>query len=272
MDAYKNNNDAKVKIEIMNMLANNLSITNPEVQDKKQLDFIIEKTKDIQDFLKENILKEGDARMASEGLHAYADISDAQDVQELITTLNERGNKAQLDKSELTNILTEVALGTAEAQEDILPSMLETMQNDTNINPQQKENFNQLMISGLNAGVLTKEAQGELAIYLEKQEPKVPLAKEAYTDSLVKYYDWAEASSKVEGNNLQLENIALENDNPLKVSAILMYADEKTIKNLKENPNAQSTYAKLEAALEDDKISQNNKDIIKGAMDRLNEK
>lgn len=271
MNAYKDSRTSTIKIELINMLADNLSIANPEVQDKESLAFIIEKTKDIQTFLKENILNESDTRMASEGLHAFAKVSDAQDVQELIASLEQGGNKAQLDKPELTSILTEVALSTEETQQDILPSMLNAMQNDVMLDSQQKEEFNQMMISSLNAGVLSAEMQGDLATYLEKQEPKVLLTKRASTGSLLKYYDWAEASSKIKSNDMHLENMALENDNPLKVSSILLYADDLTIEKLKENPNAEQVYARLEASLEDEGISQANKVIIKDAMGRLDE-
>lgn len=271
ISVYKESSDSDIKIELINMLSDNLDIANPEVQDKESLAFIIEKTKDIQTFLKENILNETDTRMASEALHAFSKVSETEDVQELIMTLEQMGNKAQLDKVELNNILTEAALSTEETQKDILPSMLNTMQNNTTLNSQEKENFNQMMISSINAGVLTEEMQGEVSTYLANQEPVVAKTKEVTSDTLFKYYNWAEASSKIQNNNISLKNIVLESDNPLKVSSIIIYADEITIKNIKKNINVRDIYAKLESALENDNIREKNKVIIKDAMGRLDE-
>ena len=66
-----------------------------------------------------------------------------------------------------------------------------------------------------------------------------------------------------------MKNIALEENNPLKISSILLYGDEKTIQSIQEDPNADNISVKLESALEDDTISTENKTIIKDAIGTL---
>ena len=266
---YNDSGNLNIKVKLINMLANNINIANPEVQDKERLDFIIEKIKEIQSFLKENVLHENNPEIVSEAIHAYADVSDEEDVQELIVSLKEGENAGVLKEKDIVNLLAEVAVSTEEAQKEMLPAMLETMTNSNMLDTQQKENFTKMLIESINAGVLTQETQQEVSSYLKKQEPELTLKEKVSTDTMAKYYTWAEANTKIKNNNVNLESIALENDNPLKVSSILLYADDSTIQKIKASPNTDNLYVKLESALEDDKITNENKVIIKDAMSRL---
>jgi len=264
IDTYQIHKNHSMKKKIIAILANNLSIANPEVQDEERLSFIIEKMQDIQSFIKDKVLSDSNPEILFEGLQAYASISDPEDVYELVTSL--KNNNIQISESEFMAVLTEVALGTAESQENMLPDML------NNINNNQvggKESFDQMMIESLNAGVLTEDTQKEIAIYLSKQEPTLSPNKKGSEENIVKYFEWAEASSKIKNNNIHLENIVLESDNPLKISSVLLYANEKTREKIKSNPNVNDIYAKLESALEDESIDEHAKTVIKDAIGTL---
>jgi len=264
IDTYQIHKNHSMKKKIIAILANNLSIANPEVQDEERLSFIIEKMQDIQSFIKDKVLSDSNPEILFEGLQAYASISDPEDVYELVTSL--KNNNIQISESEFMAVLTEVALGTAESQENMLPDML------NNINNNQvggKESFDQMMIESLNAGVLTGDTQKEIAIYLSKQEPTLSPNKKGSEENIVKYFEWAEASSKIKNNNIHLENIVLESDNPLKISSVLLYANEKTREKIKSNPNVNDIYAKLESALEDESIDEHAKTVIKDAIGTL---
>ena len=267
---YKENHTPNIKIKLIMMLADNTTIVNPEVQNEERLNFIIDKIVTTQEFLKENVLQnESNSLIASEALHAYANISDAQDVQELMTSINEGTTKSSLKKEELSSILTEVSVSTSNTQKEILLPMLESMQTDKTIKKQQKKDFTRTIIQTLNAGALTPEIQAEVSNYLKKQEPKLLSKTKLSTTDISQYYDWAKANSKIKNNNISLKNIALEENNPLKISSILLYGDEKTIQSIQEDPNADNISVKLESALEDDTISTENKTIIKDAIGTL---
>lgn len=225
---------------------------------------------DIQSFIKEKVLNNSNADIASEGLHAYASMSDSEDVQELISSLREEGNNIQVDNNLIMNILTETALSTAEAQADMLPDMLNDIENNPKLGTKEKETFNQIIIESLNAGVLTEESQKELAVYMQNNEPKLQASSDGSGADILKYYRWAEAGSKINNNDMSLENIALESDNPLKVSSILLYGDAKTIQNIKQSTNIEHVYSKLESAL-DGAIGQGDGTIIRDAMATLKE-
>lgn len=270
MTVYTEQANHNIKMKIIAMLSSNMDIANPEVQDEEKLDFIVEKIEDTQSFLKEKILtKENNKELLSEALHAYADISNAEDIQELLTSLKDEEGNTPLNRIEVSNILTEAAIATIEAQEEILPSLLETMSKEATVNLQQKKAFNEMIMDSLNAGVLATESQKELDNYLKEQEPTLTLKQKSSTDTILKYYTWAKASAKIPNNQMSLETIVLENDNPLKVSSVLLYADDAIIQNIQSNPKTEITYAKLESALDDDKISKENKIIIKDALSRL---
>lgn len=271
INVYGDIKDPSVKIRFVDMLADNIGILNPEIQDKERLDFITNKIQDIRQFLKEDVLNEKDSQIAETGLYAYANISDEEDVQELIATLKSKEDKGAISKEVFTDVLTETAMSTSESQEEMLPALLENIKNTEAMSPQEKERFTEKMLDGLAAGVLSQNAQQELSTYMKEQEPRLNVSKATTTQSISKYYTWAEGVSKIKENRVTLENIALESDNPLKVSSILLYADDTTIQKIKENPNVESMQAKLEAKLEDDNIAQETKTIIKDAMGRLSE-
>lgn len=272
INAYGDIKNPNIKADLIVMLADNTSILNPEVQDKERVNFIVTKIKEIQLFLKDDVLKEKNPRVLEEGLYAYADISDEEEVQEVIGTLKNSEVGAIVSKDVFTNILTETAMATSEMQEEMLPMLLEDIKNNEAMNPDSKENFTQKMLDGINAGVFNEKTKQELGSYLKDQEPVVDTSNVLTSDSISKYYHWADALSKIKTSGVKLKTIALESDNPLKVSSILLYADDTTIQNIKEDTKTESLIAKLEVALEDNTINEKTKNIIKDAMARLNEK
>jgi len=269
ISTYGKNIKTHRKLKIISMLSENTSILNPEAQDEKELIFIIEKIKSIQTFLKEEVLTDSNSDIVSEGLNSYADISDVEDVQEIIETLMQGENKALVQNEKLLSLQAEMAMSTQKTQEEMLPSMLNTMQHKK-ASPEEQEAFTDILLESINSGVLTSIDTQELSIYLEKQEPELALSQGFSPEKFSRYYAWAEASSKIKDFGIDLATIALENDNPLKVTAILFYSDEKTIQKIKENPNTQSIYMKLKLAL-NDSTDQYTKQAIKDAMEVLEE-
>jgi len=271
INVYSDVKDPSIKMRLIDILAQSTSILNPEVQDEERLNFIVEKIQDIQLFLKEDVLKEHDTQILESGLYAYADIADAEDMQELITSLKSAENGTALPAEVLNSVLTEAAMSTPQAQEDMLPELLKNVKNRSTTDPKQQKQFNQMMLDGINAGVINPNSQQEIGAYLETQEPPLDVKKVATTETMSEYYTWAKGMSKLK-EGMALDNIVQESSNPLKVSSIILYADEHIMQQIKENPNTQSVYAKLEATLEDDSINEQTKSMIKHAMDRLKAK
>ena len=104
IDTYRDVDNLNVKIKLINILTTSIGIANPRMQNTERLNFISEKIEEIQSFLKEDILHEQDPRLLSEGIHAYAEISDIEDVQELIDYLENNPNTKMLKKDELSNL------------------------------------------------------------------------------------------------------------------------------------------------------------------------
>jgi len=258
-----------MKIKMIEMLSSNLHIANPEVQDEKSLEFIVDKKEEIQSFIKEKVLSDSNGQIATEGLRAYASMSGSEEIQALITTLSEGEQNGHIDNAVVRDILMETALSTTEAQEAMLPSILNDMENNPNI--ENKEAFTQIMIEGLNAGILTKEAENELAGYMKNNEPSLLVNDDKSTPDISKYYHWAEASANIKDNASSLADMALNNDNPLKVSSILIYGDSQTIQSIKESSNVEDMRSMLKLSLEDNSINENSKSIIYDALDVLEE-
>ena len=266
---YKDIKNPNIKIKLINMLSENVNIANPEVQDEERLMFIGTQIEKIQHFLRDTVLSQQNHEIVSEGLRAYANVSEATDVQDLILSLKEDGNTMPISQAELTDILTETALGAQESQKEMLPDILEFMLSKKNMKSQEKEIFYQSMIESVKAGVISTENKKDIATYLERQEPQLTLDTSVSTEDISKYYNWVEASTKIQNGDINPETIALESDNALKVSSILLYTDPITIQKIRQSSDASVVSAKLEAALENDNISNESKIIIKDALDRL---
>lgn len=270
IDVYNDSKNRRTKTKLITMLAENTNILNPDKQDKQRLEFITDKIEEVQLFLKENISKESDPQILEEALYAYADISDAEDILALTTSLKNTNNSKALPSGVIDSILTEVSVSTPEAQKEILPKVLENIKNAGMADPKQKEHFTQMMLDAISSGVISEDAQEELGNYLKKEEPKIPMGKTT-TETLSKYYTWAEGVSKLKNNDMSLKKIVLESDNPLKISSIVIYADEQTMQKIKADAEIATTYAKLETALRDSRFNRESKENIKCAMDRLKE-
>jgi len=260
-----------MKIKIIEVLSDNLAIVNPEVQDEKNLEFIAQKVDNIKIFLKEKVLSDGSVEIASEGLHAYAAMSSSEDIQEFMVSLEEGVYNTDISKDIIRNVLIETALSTSESQADMLPQMLNNMKNNPNMDSKQKEAFTQMMIESLNAGVITEKSGKEFVEYLKNNEPTLQLNDGKSATDISKYYHWAEASSKIEDGGTSLVDTALNNENPLKVSSILLYGDSQTIQTIKESSNVGDMQVMLELALDDESVSNENKTIIKDATGVLKE-
>jgi hypothetical protein len=260
-----------MKLKMIEMLSGNLQIANPEVQDEKSLQFIMDKQEEIQAFIKEKVLSDSNEQIASEGLRAYASMSGSQEVEELITSLYESEQDSYMNSDAIRKMLTETALSTTEAQEDMLPSMLNDMENNPDVDAKQKEAFTQMMIESLNAGVLTEVSGEELTAYMKSNEPALHLNDSKSETDISKYYHWVEASSKIKDSDTSLVDTALNNDNPLKVSSILLYGDSQTIQKIKNSSNVEDMHAMLELALNDNSINVSSKTIIDDALGVLEE-
>ena len=267
IDVYNNLDNSNIKIKIIDILAKNIDIANPNLEEDK-LKFIIKKIGNIESFLEKNILVEQDKSILINALTAYSNIADSEDTQELISQIKEREDIDLFKEEEFLTILTQTAISTEEAQEEMLPTIIEKM-SDPTINPKERESFNQIILDTINANALSESSKRELAPYLKAQEPKLETDKRVSTDTISKYYLWAEANSKIEENSINLEKIVMESQNPIKISSILLYADEKDIQKIKKNQNIGEVYSRLKLALAESKINDENKIIIKDAISIL---
>jgi hypothetical protein len=270
IDVYNNKKlTTPIKVKLINMLAENTTIANPEVQDKERLSYIVEQIQEIQSFLKEDVLTSSDPDLLEGGLLAYANIAEPQDVQELVSSLSNSANGALIPDGMLNKVLTEAAMSTPQAQESMLPAILENMENDNFHDHKEQESFTQLMIEGANAGVFSEKSQHDVGNYLRSKEPMISVDDTDGADSLSKYYSWAEAASKIKNSGVSLEDIARHDTNPLKISSILLFADDKTIQKIKNSPDAENIRMRLEGALEDERLSDERKSTIKDALSSL---
>ena len=270
---YGDLEDNNIKAKLIRMIADNLNIANPEKQSKAELDFIIQKSMDIQSFLKEHILSEQDGKMFSEFLDSYAQISDERDTQDMLANLRENSDSLPINQADLAHILAQTSISTKQAQREILPTMLEDMQNASPDQQEQKKEFDKAILEGIDAGVLDAQSQDTVAQYLKNQEPPLtPQDKNLNTDDLSDYYQWAKVNAKIKSNETTLAQMVSQSDNPLKVSAILLYANEDDITNIKSKQNTQEIYQKLQTSLENNNYPKETAVIIKDAMKRLKER
>lgn len=266
IDTYDDEVPSFAKIKILDMLSNNTDIANPDLQNKERLDFIAEKIRTIQSFLKDDVMREDDSGVFIAGVQAFANISEAEDIQELIEVAKQGKHKDLIEKGELANILSEAAISTGDTQAEMLPDLIDSMQVIKSEDSKQKEDFNTMILESLDAGVLTAQSQQELVDYLHNQEPELQIEKTVSVKEISKYYLWAKSNSKIEGSGIGLEKIAIEESNPLKVSSILLYADRDIIRKIKTSSNQLDIFNRLEAALEDTKLSPRAQMIIKDAL------
>jgi len=263
IDAYPHLHDPSIQTRLIDTLSNSVNILNPDKQDKEKLDFIVERIQKIETFLKEDALHANDPNVREDGLRAYASIADPDDIKEMITSLDPSVVSAEV-RNEL---LTEAALSTPEAQVQMLPVLIEKMQTDAS--PEEKERFTRMTLGALNDDAIDPKAQKGLQSYLEDQEPTLDPSLPSTSDTTGDYYTWAKGLAKVRGGTHPLAKIALETDNPLKTSSILVYIDDKTFQQVATSPEAKGLQERLEAAMEDEHIAPQSKTFIKDALDRL---
>jgi len=269
---YEKLDNQKIKIKLIHMLADNLNIANPDKQTKSESDFIIQKSIDIQKFFKEHIVNNQDKTMFKEYLQAYIDISDERDTQDMLAKLKEDSSTLPINEVEFTDILVESSLSTSEAQEEMLPSMLENMQNVSPEQENQKQAFNKVLLESIDAGVLDEKSQETVAEYLKNEEPNLTPSSTINSSDISNYYQWAKASTKISSNGTDINKILSEEDNPLKVSAILIYADDDEIKNINSSGKTQEIHQKLETSLNKNHYPEGTVTIIRDAMKRIDEK
>ena len=267
IELYSTLDNSNIKLKIIDILAKSVDIANPKLEESR-LNFIIKKIGNIELFLEKSILVETDKDIRINALSAYSNIADIEDTQALISQIEESGDRDLLNEREFVTILTQTAISTEETQEEMLPSIVEKM-SDPTVDSQERERFNQTILDTINANALTESSKSELATYLKAQEPKLETDRVVSTDTISKYYSWAEANSKIEENHISLEKIVIESKNPIKVSSILLYADKQSIQKIKANPHIGDTYSRLNLALKDKKIKRENQTIIKDAMSIL---
>ena len=267
IELYSTLDNSNIKLKIIDILAKSVDIANPKLEESR-LNFIIKKIGNIELFLEKSILVETNKDIRINALSAYSNIADIEDTQALISQIEESGDRDLLNEREFVPILTQTAISTEETQEEMLPSIVEKM-SDPTVDSQERERFNQTILDTINANALTESSKSELATYLKAQEPKLKTDRVLSTDTISKYYSWAEANSKIEENHISLEKIVIESKNPIKVSSILLYADKQSIQKIKANPHIGDTYSRLNLALKDKKIKHENQTIIKDAMSIL---
>ena len=266
---YEKLDNQKIKIKLIHMLTDNLNIANPDKQTKSESDFIIQKSMDIQSFFKDHILNNQDKTMFKEYLQAYIDISDERDTQDMLTRLKDSSSNLPINDVEFTDILVQTSLSTSEAQQEILPSILEDMQNASPEQQGQKEEFNKALLEGIDAGVLDEKSQEAVAQYIKKQEPELTPNSSINTDDISNYYQWAKANMKITSNETDMNKMISEEDNPLKISAILIYADDDDIESIKSTGKMQEIHQRLERSLNKNHYPQETVTIIKDAMKRI---
>ena len=126
-----------------------------------------------------------------------------------------------------------------------------------------------MIIEGLDSGIFIDEVQREIAFYLKHQEPILQPNKKVSLELMTSYYTWAEANDKIRDNDINLPNIIIKENNPLKVSSILLFSSKFTIQKIREIVNIENIKIKLESALSNEEIANENKTIIRDAIDRL---
>lgn len=165
-------------------------------------------------------------------------IASTEQVQDIISLITNGGSESKISDQELISTLTEVAISTKESQENILPNILDSIEKDS-FNKNKKKAFYETILSALNSdmpdNILTEDLRDALSDYLTKQEPKLNILEDIPIENLENYYSWVNAISKVKNidTTQYLRNTLFTNNNPLKVSSIILYANENTIQNIK---------------------------------------
>jgi hypothetical protein len=195
--AYSALIETDVKIKIMDLLYESLSIANPSVQTEEQLRFIAEKTEAVKIFLYDEITKGHNDQVFHNAIMSYSKIASPEETRAIIDSLMARDN--HLDRSEFISVLAESALSTPESQDEILFSMIDAARYDS-FDEKSKEAFDSTMIDAINGtdgAILTDTSRLYMSDYLASREPNPSESGSFVTD----YYLWIKAMSHLRSND-----------------------------------------------------------------------
>lgn len=270
IDKFQYDNlSADTKSRIMQVLANSYGL-DPIKATPKIAQFIAQKSISIHDFFTQQIQNPTNKELFRQAITLYPSVSSTDEVEILGDALVK--HQDLLTTQESLNIRLDSALATQNIQENNLPQLLNDVQKSS-IKHEVKQEFNNRLFSFLkasNADSFIKEsAKSSVARYIETQEPVLNNANASF-NPINDYHIWLESyaamSSNQDHKQAFIADFASNLATPIKQAAIVVFADDALISQLRQNSSLQGN---LQKELGNIELSIGAKQIIQDALQRL---
>ena len=256
------------KIRLMRILADSYGI-DPEKLSPEVAKFVAQQSIGIHDFFTKQIENPSSPGLYREAIKLYTSVSSLDE----LNILNDSLIKHQdlLPIQEGLNIRLESSLSTQDAQQTLLPDLLNNVQKGF-FGDTVKQDFNEHlygMIRAPNADqVLSENTKTQLAEYVQHQQPQLNPNKADF-NAIHNYNDWAETYANLSSHGDKVNfvyDMVVNSASPVQQATLTVYADPTVLTQLQQNTALQQN---LSTALESNELSSNTRQLIQDALQRL---
>jgi len=273
IELYEVQHDVETKMHLVRFLVASLDIVNPDLQSKEALEFIAQKYESVQKLLYNEALDNENEKFVSGLLSAYIEISPPEIAADMLDLFMNDEAKVKLDKTLLSASLSEIAISTDEAQEQILPDLMHKAATGE-MAPDAKAYLDTMLMGILNDGgaesMIADAAKENIYQYLQNNEPEIQSQSKTLTDAMADYYTWASAVSKLdtEGSVAMLSKTIEQTQDPFKIASLLLYSSQEELEGIKKTIDTQAVESILETSFESMRDEQE-RQVVKDALRAL---